>query len=728
MKRLLAAGLFAFAANALASGDYGPTYWMFKAYRSPDIALDRFQAGELGVIQPGMRRVYLYTAWRGITLGPDVRGNPGTPNGLARADGSVFGQGWSYWEEPAEGGALREAVAAALKRQADDPVVRQVLACPTAAIVHAGHTLRTLAARADATRERIDAWARAQHQVGQACAQAEDRRYLFVGELRSEPQPPQPLAAAEPLVWQQMREYQRAAWHFHREQYADSTPLFERIGATDGHPMQGLGKYLALRSEVRRAVAVVATSGPAEREQQARALERRGQAIIADKTLEPMHEPTRGLLRSMRASLTPETQLAALNGYLDRPEADPYALDRLGDWSILMDRARPAELRARHEFIDWIETLRDCDAQATANGCTAAFEHAHERWQQTHARAWLVAAMMLAESMSPALEKAALDIAPGHPAYLTVRYHLARLYRLAGNADATRTVTEAALRQPLSPATRNLFREERFAVATSVRDAAPYMLRTNVDYARAGGKHEDMLNTDVRNWFRRLSSADMVALAQVDTLPRELRARIAGAAWLRAALLDKKETGAQAASLLATLVPGLADAAQRYQRAGSPQERRHVALLAAMSFGVSAELEFWGRNVERMPQDEVTASAWCRFSPDYNEERAERFPWLLPAAPQLGDVVAAREELARLAPLKTATGVVGEHVMAWARSHPDDPDLPWLLHVVVRSTRGGCLDPDAPVLSRKAFALLHKRFPGNAWTRKTPYFYGTLSQ
>ena len=70
MKYLLAcAAMAAVAANAFASGDYGPSYTMFKAYTKPDIPGARFQAGELGVLQPGMRRVYLYTAWRAIMVG-----------------------------------------------------------------------------------------------------------------------------------------------------------------------------------------------------------------------------------------------------------------------------------------------------------------------------------------------------------------------------------------------------------------------------------------------------------------------------------------------------------------------------------------------------------------------------------------------------------------------------------------------------------------------------------
>jgi hypothetical protein len=61
--------------------------------------------------------------------------------------------------------------------------------------------------------------------------------------------------------------------------------------------------------------------------------------------------------------------------------------------------------------------------------------------------------------------------------------------------------------------------------------------------------------------------------------------------------------------------------------------------------------------------------------------------------------------------------------MEWAGTHPADPELPWLLYVVVMSTRGGCLDNDASALSRKAHALLHKRWPRSEWASATPYFY-----
>jgi len=729
MKYLLAcAAIAAVAANAFASGDYGPSYTMFKAYTKPDIPNTRFQAGELGVLQPGMRRVYLYTAWRAIMLGAPVAQKPGTDKGLDRADGTAFGNGWDHVDGDDTSADLIGRAAKVMNIKIDDPAARLIVACPAAANAHAAATLRRLEARPDANRARIDAWLRAQYQVGESCQRAEDARYSYRAEKLPEIVAPQPLPATEPAYWRQLRDYQRAAWQFHGAHYAESTALFDQIGATGGHPMQALGAYLALRSEVRRAVAAVPQTPRDARERQAQVLDKRGAAIVADASLQSMHEPARALLRAMRVRLTPESRLDELNRYLADPAHDPYALDRLGDWAILMDDVKVEPLRGQYAFIDWVATLQDC-AGSRDGSCAAPARHALERWQQGtkprgHTDPWLVAALMLSETLAPALEQGALAVDPADPAYLTVRYHLARLYRLAGKRDAARAVADAALQGKLSPGTRNLFREERFAVATSVRDAGAYLLRVNVDMASPeSAPAEDMLNDDGIAWFKRgLATADMLELARAESLPQPLRARIAGAAWIRAALLDQPDTGRAAADLLAKLVPAVGEMATRYARAATPAERRHVALVASVAFGLSADLDMQAQPVTRSEAGDATASAWCSFKPGQFDVPTS-FVWRLPATPELGDTAARRTELGRLDQLKTATGTFGDDVLQWADTHPADPELPWLLHVVVMSTRGGCLDKDASALSRKAHALLHKRWPKSEWARATPYFY-----
>ena len=96
---------------------------------------------------------------------------------------------------------------------------------------------------------------------------------------------------------------------------------------------------------------------------------------------------------------------------------------------------------------------------------------------------------------------------------------------------------------------------------------------------------------------------------------------------------------------------------------------------------------------------------------------------MAPPAPDTGNAAVRDQELAQLGQLKTATGFVGDHVLRRAAAIPKDPDLPWLLYVVVQSTRGGCLDADAKTLSKNAFVLLGKRYGNTEWSRKTPYYY-----
>ena len=747
MKRRLAAALTALLfTSAGASGNFGLNTTMFRAWTAPDIALERFQAGELGVIQPGMRRIYLYTAWRALSLGPRVATAPGTQGGLARADGSAFGDGWS--QPAATDPVLEQRLAGILHLAADDPQVRVIFACAPAATGYAASVFQAASGRPDTTPARLAAWLLDQQKIGIACQVADDARYVYGPEKPPVLAGPKPLAATEPLYWRQLNEYQRAAWAFQAGHYAASTPLFDRIGATPAHPMHALGAYLALRAEVRRAVApAVDADDPARREQQARALERRGAVILADAALAAMHEPTRALLRSMRVRLTPDTRLDELNRDLGDAAADPFALDRLGDWSVLVTAAKPeavAALRASHDFIDWIETVRGCSGVASSPDCEPAGAHALARWRATGARPWLVAALMLPQASVPELIQAGLALPPDDPAYVTVRYHIARLYRLDGKAHAALALADGVLQRTLSPGTRNLLRQERFAVATSVPDAARYLLRTNVDYARSAARfaqpgapvpdtaRETMLDADGLLWLNLgLPVADLIALARAPALPPSLRANIAGAAWIRAALIDDVKAGRAAGAVLAQLAPLTAAAVARHARAAARVERRHIVLAEAVRAGLSAQLTMDPQPVRLVTAADATASAWCDFKtgdpaagPDFDHKaEAAAFAWRRPPLPDTGSAGQRRAELAHLGALKTATGVVGDDVLAWAASHPDDPQLPWLLHVVVMSTRGGCVDPDAATLSRKAWNLLHKRYPGSEWARKTPYFY-----
>jgi hypothetical protein len=299
-----------------------------------------------------------------------------------------------------------------------------------------------------------------------------------------------------------------------------------------------------------------------------------------------------------------------------------------------------------------------------------------------------------------------------------------------------------------SASARNLFLQERFAVANSPTDAANYLLRKrsrdlDPDTGEVKAVEVDEktgqaivvpaeLAGDGLRWLNGgLTVAELTALAANPKLEQATRLEVALAAWMRADLLGQSEAALKAAQLIGQDSPSLAPVMRQYQALTSAPERRHLLLLSAVRHGISPMIRVYRRaeGFALRDSDSMLADLWCKIAKQqdpatdglqYDGYLSEEHA---PPMADTGNIAPRDQELAQLGKLKTSTGFLGDYVMQRAATVPNDPDLPWLLHVVVQSTRGGCLDPDASALSKKAFALLHKRFPRSEWARKTPYFY-----
>jgi hypothetical protein len=106
------------------------------------------------------------------------------------------------------------------------------------------------------------------------------------------------------------------------------------------------------------------------------------------------------------------------------------------------------------------------------------------------------------------------------------------------------------------------------------------------------------------------------------------------------------------------------------------------------------------------------------LKPLYPEE-SDPSPEFLGAA----DRTRAAEEWKALEATGVAVVPLGDAVLSFAKSRPDDPRAPEALHYVVRITRYGCSAKTAVNYSKVAFELLHSRYPTNEWTKKTPFWY-----
>jgi hypothetical protein len=91
----------------------------------------------------------------------------------------------------------------------------------------------------------------------------------------------------------------------------------------------------------------------------------------------------------------------------------------------------------------------------------------------------------------------------------------------------------------------------------------------------------------------------------------------------------------------------------------------------------------------------------------------------LPAA----DREEAAAEWRKLQSVSAAPNWLAAQTLAFAREHPRDPRVREALALAVRATRFGCTDQQTGGFSRRAFDLLHRRYPDTQWARKTPYWF-----
>ena len=88
-----------------------------------------------------------------------------------------------------------------------------------------------------------------------------------------------------------------------------------------------------------------------------------------------------------------------------------------------------------------------------------------------------------------------------------------------------------------------------------------------------------------------------------------------------------------------------------------------------------------------------------------------------------GQKRSASEEWQVLSALDNGPNLMTREVLAWAQRHPDDPRVPEALHLAVRATRYGCVDKSTSDLSKKAFQMLHRKYPKSEWAAKTKFWY-----
>ena len=420
-------------------------------------------------------------------------------------------------------------------------------------------------------------------------------------------------------------------------------------------------------------------------------------------------------------------------------------------------RADANESHSFDDLTDWVLTFQLDDTQTR--------QYRFERWQATKSTPWLLSTLVTMRAGDPHaadVERAAALIGAGSPAYDTALYHRVRLLEERNQHQQTRKLLDAnwARIEKDSPSNRNAFLAQRFAVASSFQEFLRFAPRTlsEIDYgdyyclngrcgtdsgAQAGPPQELDLDS-VAIFNQRLPLSMLVQAASGKTLPADLRNQLAARTWLRAAILDDTAAAHELEPYVLAKFPQGRGYIEQYDRADSPQARRFSLVFMVMRFpgmqpfvnamgmgeviskGTSNAISsgsWWCYDVGGDQEHRVYQSAfWSDASGTQSKPKVALPPapsWLTPAEREAGE-----REWRKLSAIGAAPMYFAPVVLDWAKTHPDDPRVPEALHYFVRSTRYGCVDKSIGRYSREAFDLLHRKYPGSDWTKKTPYWYG----
>lgn len=663
----------------------------------------RFFGGRLDILQPRYRRIYLTAAYRYLTgIGLVTADQQAL---LAPPAGPDF---WMAADSPAVDDwlAARVQVGAPPLRQIDRfkllPDYVYIVNCGNDAFRNAATTL-VERGRAGVSHDDLQAWVAAQDQVFANCS--------------GPPVPVIPAALPTPATpaMQADRAYQIAAAEFYAGDFDAAATDFLRIAADRSSPWHGIAPYLAARALIRKATLVDAAATPAAQEQLRK--------VLADPDAAAWHESARGLLRYLRSRTNPAAVLDELAHAVESQKTG--VAGAMDDYRLMLDRyANRGQVAPRDaDVTDWIAAM-----QYTGDN------HALERWRSTHSLPWLVAALTYAYKPDADLMAAAAQVPQSSPAFLTVQFHRLRLLP----AREARPVLDAMLRRKLPASTRNLFRAERMRLARDWDELLRWAPRTEVAVTYDGETESPAKSA--RTYFdddgarilnRQVPLAVLRLAAQSSLLPPDLQLQVARAVWVRSILLNESAGARAIAPVLASLAPYLKPYVDGYLAAPDEKARGFAAAwLMLNNPGMRPSIDAGAGRLTPTPKiDNFRDNWWC---PADTSQRPMNAPLELlyqGSSPEAGFLTAAqraeaRQEQTRLGAAPAAPTLMARAAVAWVEAHPDDSRAPEILHLAVRAGHYACSgDAATGRWVKRAFQLLHSRYPKSEAARRTPYWY-----
>lgn len=727
---------------------------VFTFTADPDYPRDQFVAGKLGILKGTWRPTELVVAYRylaGKSFTPDEQKSilalwvaRDRPWDAPKPAGPTPLEQWKQARLSVPGAADIE-----IAQEASTGDYSTYVNCGDSSFTTAAATLRERARQFGISSPEMQDWLAGQDTVFTNCAHP--------GAGMPAPVP----AMLKNAVLHQDRAYQTAAAQFYAGQFDPAISGFDAIARDSASPWRTLAPYLAARAVVRKATLarIKPQDGQPAPSFDAALLQLavpRLQAIVADPKLASTHDMAERELEFINYRIAPDQALQQRARDLLAPQVGPAITSALWDYSHLLDHG--ARQQAPDDMTDWIRTMQagftqdQYDAPASdPKARAAAAQHAYERWQNTRSVSWLAAALSQYPGGAPIpadLIAAAEKLPASSPAYLTAFYGVVRARASAGDMAAVRHALDGFLpaNASLPDSAKNAFLRLRLTAATGLAEFLQFAPRQEAgetfayedEAAPAKAKPESMLDDDAADILN--TGMPLAMLSQViarHALPPRVQRDLVLATWTRAALLDHADLAQSLAADVNQVAPELKINTGMYAAAHDAAARRFARILALGHFpGLRPYIVAGLARREKLDTiDSFRDNWWCPigypgyehlYSAMFGEDKAKRVPQSFAAFESPADRSAATEEWKMLEALPTGPNYILQQALAWARAHPDDPNVPEALHFAVRASRYGCSDKGTGALSKEAHALLHSRYAASAWTKKTPYWYGQL--
>ncbi len=652
-----------------------------------------YARGDLGVVRPTFRYRDLFVAWRYLTGVPLA-----APEGAAlypppsRSPFVSPAADWLNSRKQVPGLPPPKPIDT-YRRSFDPKDFYYYQNCLDDAFDAAAGKLRSLSTRLGAASPQVRDWVTAQDQVFENCSAG--------------PSIPAPLPAGADPALADERRYQIAAAEFYAGQLDAAGRDFRALASNPAAP------YLVARTLIREGTL---RPDPAKLRDAADQLN----AIIGGSGPEQWKQAARSLLGYVQSRIEPQARLREVSTELMRPGQGPKIATTLGDFIYLWNRRAP-QAPPESDFGDWLLAF------------PVGAQHSVERWRDTHAAPWLIAALATApptDAAVPDLIAAARQVKHGEPPWPSATYYGIRIERLRGDVDAARQWADQALAAPQSDATRNLLRAERLAMARDWTEFLRYSTRRpvavdygdgNPDQPFAPGTPSKAIAFDADSVVpmnRMVPLSRWVDAASNALVPPELQADIAQAGWVRAVVLQDRDAARALAARLAQLRPDRAAGMRGYLAESDPRAAQFAAMfLVLRNPGFSPELRVGLDRLTPVAKLDEFRDNWWNLQP---VTAAVSAPFL----PEPDRAEGARQAGQLRKDAANSVNYLSAAAIEWAKAHPDDSRVPEALHLVVEATHyGSSAGASSSPYSKEAFSLLHRRYPNSPWTQQTKYWY-----